>query len=82
LGKELPAMPFKPFNDELGQRIYDEVSMEAWQGWLRDSVKYVNTYRLDLADKSAAAFMRKQMAIYFGFEEGDLAQTAWTPTKE
>ncbi|MEA2698212.1 MAG: hypothetical protein QOI66_2483 [Myxococcales bacterium] len=75
-------MPFKPFNDELGQRIYDEVSMEAWQGWLRDSVKYVNTYRLDLADKSAAAFMRKQMAIYFGFEEGDLAQTAWTPTKE
>jgi Fe-S cluster biosynthesis and repair protein YggX len=82
LGKELPAMPFKPFNDELGQRIYDEVSMEAWQGWLKDSVKYVNTYRLDLADKSAAAFMRKQMAIYFGFEEGDLAQTAWTPTKE
>jgi Fe-S cluster biosynthesis and repair protein YggX len=79
LGQELPALPFKPFDDELGTRIYNEVSMEAWQMWLKDSVKYVNTYRLDLTEPSAQAFMRKQMAIYFGFEEGDLAQTAWTP---
>jgi Fe-S cluster biosynthesis and repair protein YggX len=81
LDKDLPGLPFKPFNDEMGQKIYDEVSMEAWQMWLRDSVKYVNTYRLDLTDKSAQAFMRKQMAVYFGFEQGDLADTAWTPQK-
>jgi Fe-S cluster biosynthesis and repair protein YggX len=81
LGRELPGIPFKPFDDELGQRIYDEISMEAWQKWLNDSVKYVNTYRLDLADKNAQAFMRKQMAVYFGFEEGDMAQTAWVPPK-
>jgi len=79
LGQELPALPFKPFEDDLGTRIYNEVSMQAWQNWLRDSVKYVNTYRLDLTDPSAQAFMRKQMSIYFGFEEGDLAQTAWVP---
>lgn len=79
LGKELPAMPFKPFDTELGQRIYNEVSMEAWQMWLKDSVKYVNTYRLDLASPEAQAFLAKQMSIYFGFEEGDLAQTAWVP---
>lgn len=79
LGKELPALPFKPFADDVGGRIYEEVSMEAWQMWLKDSVRYVNTYRLDLTDKNAQAFMRKQMAIYFGFETGDLAQTAWTP---
>jgi len=81
LDKDLPGLPFKPFNDEMGQKIYDEISMEAWQMWLRDSVKYVNTYRLDLTDKSAQAFMRKQMAVYFGFEQGDLADTAWTPQK-
>jgi Fe-S cluster biosynthesis and repair protein YggX len=81
LGRELPGMPFKPFDDELGRRIYDEISMEAWQKWLNDSVKYVNTYRLDLADQNAQAFMRKQMAVYFGFEEGDLAQTAWIAPK-
>jgi len=79
LGQELPALPFKPFDDELGTRIYNEVSMQAWQMWLKDSVKYVNTYRLDLTEPSAQAFMRKQMAIYFNFEQGDLASTAWTP---
>lgn len=43
-------------------------------------MKYVNTYRLDLSDKNAKAFTRKQAAaIYFGFEEGDLAKTAWPP---
>jgi hypothetical protein len=47
--------------------------------WLEDSMKYVNTYRLDLSDKNAKAFMRKQAAIYFGFDEGDLAKTAWPP---
>lgn len=81
LGRELPGMPFKPFEDALGQRIYDEISLDAWKQWLNDSVKYVNTYRLDLADASAQAFMRKQMAVYFGFEDGDLAQTAWTAPK-
>ena len=79
LGKELPGLPFKPFTDDVGKRIYDEVSMDAWQMWLKDSVKYLNTYRLDLTDKNAQAFMRKQMLVYFGFEQGDMATTAWTP---
>lgn len=81
LDKDLPGLPFKPFDDEMGQRIYDEISMEAWQKWLQESVRYVNTYRLDLADPKAQEFMRKQMAIHFGFEQGDLAATAWVPPK-
>ena len=47
----------------------------------QDSVKFVNTYRLDLTTKDAQAFMRKQMEVYFGFAEGDMADTAWTPPK-
>jgi len=48
LGKELPGMPFKPFPDELGQEIYDNVSMAAWQMWLQESPRYINTYHIDL----------------------------------
>jgi len=81
LGKDLPALPFKPVAGELGERIYNEVSMDAWKMWLQDSVKFVNTYRLDLTTKEAQAFMRKQMEVYFGFAEGDMAETAWTPPK-
>jgi Fe-S cluster biosynthesis and repair protein YggX len=81
LGKDLPGLPFKPVAGDLGERIYNEVSMDAWRMWLQDSVKYVNTYRLDLTSKEAQAFMRRQMEVYFGFAEGDLAETAWTPEK-
>jgi Fe-S cluster biosynthesis and repair protein YggX len=81
LGQELPGLPFKPFDDEIGQKVYDEISMQAWQEWLQHSVRHINTYRLDLSDKSAQEFLKKQMMIFFGFEQGDEAQTAWTPPK-
>jgi hypothetical protein len=34
LGRELPGLPAKPFPNDLGQRLYDEVSMEAWGLWM------------------------------------------------
>ena len=54
LGKELPAIPYKPFNNELGQRIYDNISLEAWKGWLEFSKMIVNEYRLDLTSAAGA----------------------------
>jgi Fe-S cluster biosynthesis and repair protein YggX len=82
LGKELPGLPFKPFPNELGQRIYDEVSMQAWQMWLAESPRYINTYRLDLQSREGQDFLQKQMRIFFGFEGGDMASTAFTPREE
>ncbi len=82
LKKEAPGLPFKPFTDEFGQLLYDNVSMEAWQMWLRESPRYVNTYGVDLQSKQGQEFMRQQMRIFFGFEEGELAQTAWRPKEE
>jgi Fe-S cluster biosynthesis and repair protein YggX len=78
LKKELPGLDRPPYRNELGQRIYEGVSKEAWQQWLKDSVKFINTYRVDLASSEGQKFMLRQCAIYFGFEEGDAAQTAWT----
>ena len=86
LGKDLPGLSRPPYKNELGRRIYEEVSKEAWEQWLKDSVRYVNTYfgsrpgQLDITTPEGQAFMFKQVAIYFGFEEGQLADTAFTPT--
>jgi Fe-S cluster biosynthesis and repair protein YggX len=80
LAKDLPGLPKPPYKNELGKKIYDEVSKEAWDQWLKDSVKYINTYRLDLASAEGQKFMLKQASIYFGFEEGNLADTAYVPT--
>lgn len=81
LQKDLPGLAKPPFRGELAQRIFERVSKEAWDMWLRDSVKYINTYRVDLASKDGQAFMMKQMEIYFGLADGDAAPTAWTPPK-
>jgi Fe-S cluster biosynthesis and repair protein YggX len=82
LGKELPGLERVPYRNELGQRIYNEISKEAWDQWLKESVRYVNTYRVDLATPEGQKFMFKQCAIYFGFEEGEMAETAFVPTEE
>lgn len=81
LGKELPGVRRQPFKNELGKQIYENISQEAWEGWLKDSPRLINTYRVDLASPEGQKFMLKQCAIYFGFEEGEAAETAWTPPK-
>ncbi|MDP9001771.1 MAG: oxidative damage protection protein [Myxococcota bacterium] len=82
LKKDLPGLDRRPFKGELGERLFAEVSKEGWQRWLKDSVKFINTYRVDLASPEGQAFMLKQCAIYFSYEEGDLAATAWTPDEK
>jgi Fe-S cluster biosynthesis and repair protein YggX len=79
LGKDLPGLSRAPYRNELGQQIFENISKEAWAGWLKDSVKYINTYRVDLSTTEGQKFMLKQCGIYFGFEEGQLIGTAWVP---
>ena len=79
LDQDLPALPFKPFPNEFGQLLYDNISIQAWQMWIRESPKFINTYRLDLQSKEGREFLEKQMRIFFGFEEGELADTAFVP---
>jgi Fe-S cluster biosynthesis and repair protein YggX len=77
LGKELPGLAKPPYKNELGQRIYAEISKEAWDMWIKDSVKYINTYRVDLTSPEGQKFMFDQAELYFGFKEGKLADTAF-----
>lgn len=81
LGKELPGLARPPYRNELGKRIYDEISKEAWDMWLKDSVKYVNTYRVDLTTPEGQKFMFDQVELYFGFKDGSLAETAFVPAQ-
>jgi Fe-S cluster biosynthesis and repair protein YggX len=82
LKKDLPGLDRPPYKNELGQRLFAEVSKEGWQQWLKDSVRFINTYRVDLASPEGQKFMLKQCAVYFGYEQGEMAETAWTPPSE
>jgi len=82
LKQELPGIPFRPFPTPFGLEIYNKVSMQAWQMWLQESPRYINTYRIDLQTQEGRDFLEKQMKVFFGFEQGDLADTAWRPPEE
>lgn len=79
LGKSLPGMPFKPLTDELGQRIYDNVSMEGWQLWIEHSKIIVNEYRLDLTMQKAHDLLREQMEQFFFGEGAELPKEFVAP---
>ena len=82
LGQDLPGLAKPPFPNALGQKIFETVSKEAWDLWLKESVRYINTYRVDLSSRQGQEFMVKQLKVWLGLEEGALAATAWTPPKE
>ena len=79
LKKDLPGLARQPYKNDLGKRIFEEVSKEAWDMWLKDSVKFINTYRVDLTSAEGQKFMFDQCEVYFGLKEGKLADTAFVP---
>lgn len=78
LGGTLPALPYKPFNDALGQRIYDTVSAEAWKLWIEHSKKLVNEYRLDLTVKQSHELLKEQCEQFL-FGDGGSAPPDYVP---
>ena len=65
LGQELPGVIYKPFNNELGQRIYDQVSQQAWIEWIEYSKRIVNEFRLDLTSPVGQQVLLEQAEQFF-----------------
>ena len=78
LGRELPALDRPPFRGELGQRIFENISKEAWQMWQQQSTLLINHYGLNLADPNAQKFLAEQMEEFF-FDEGAEMPEGWAP---
>lgn len=80
LHKELPGLDEPPWFGELGQRIYDNVSQEAWNQWLNLLRMLINEYRLVPSTKEAQEFIAKQMEQFF-FGEGATHPPDYVPMK-
>jgi Fe-S cluster biosynthesis and repair protein YggX len=65
LGRELPGLDEPPFDTELGQKIYANVSAEAWKMWAEHSKMLLNEYRLQPWKPEAQQFLVEQMQQYF-----------------
>jgi Fe-S cluster biosynthesis and repair protein YggX len=79
--KEMPGLEEIPFEGHpLGQRIYDNVSKEAWKLWLEHMKMIMNEYRLNLGTQEAQEFLLKQMEDYF-FGEGSAFPPGYVPPR-
>ena len=65
LGKAAEGLERAPYPGPLGQRIFDNVSKEAWADWLRHQTMLVNENRLNLADMRARQYLVRQMENHF-----------------
>ena len=81
LGKEAEGLDTPPHPGELGQRVFESVSKEAWQQWLRHQTMLINENRLAVFKPEARRFLEEQMErFFFG---GDLEQPAgYTPPQD
>jgi Fe-S cluster biosynthesis and repair protein YggX len=61
LGREAPGLGRLPYPGELGKRIYDNVSAEAWQAWVRHQTMLINEYRLTPIEPKARRFLVEEM---------------------
>ena len=72
LGKELPGLSFKPFPNALGQRIFDEISQDAWKLWLEHFKMNMNEYRLSPADPRSSQILFEQAEKFFFGDSAEL----------
>jgi Fe-S cluster biosynthesis and repair protein YggX len=78
LKKEAPGLAKAPFPGELGKRILENVSEEAWELWLEHQKMLMNEYRIDLSDKNSRQLLRKQCEQFF-FGEGSAPPPEFVP---
>lgn len=74
LKKEAEGLSFAPYPGELGKRIYDNISKEAFDMWKRQQTMLVNENRLNLADARARQYLARQMERFLFGDGGDQPQ--------
>ena len=65
LNKEADGLNAVTYPGELGKRIYEQVSQEAWQMWLGHQTMLINEYRLTPIEPKAREFLEDEMEKFF-----------------
>ena len=81
LGHELPGLDKPPFPGQLGQRIYEHISKQAYDMWPAQSTLIINHYGLNMADPEARKILREQMEEFFFGAQAKMPE-GWIPEEE
>ena len=78
LNEEKPGLDRPPYPGDLGQRIFDNVSQEAWKQWLGHQTMLINEYRLVPIEPKDRKFLEEEMEKFF-FQGGSSAPAEFQP---
>lgn len=80
LGREAEGLDFPPMPGEIGKKLYENVSKEAWQQWIRLQTMIINENRLNLADAQHRKYLAEQVQKHF-FGEGADQVSGYVPPR-
>lgn len=82
LKRDAPGLDRAPYPGELGKRIFESVSKEAWERWRKHQIMLINEYRLTPVEPKARKFLESEMEKFF-FGGGSAAPKEFVqPEKE
>jgi Fe-S cluster biosynthesis and repair protein YggX len=81
LKQSADGLDYAPYPGELGQRIYDNVSKEGWQRWVKHQTMLLNEYRLSPIEPKARKFLVAEMEKFF-FGDGSSKPAEFVPPSE
>jgi Fe-S cluster biosynthesis and repair protein YggX len=80
LGRDAEGLDKPPFKGDLGQRVFDSISREAWRQWIEHSKMLINEYRLDLTSENGQRLWITECEKYF-FGENSAVPPDFKPTE-
>jgi len=80
LNRDAEGLDRKPYPGDLGQRVFDNVSKEAWQEWLKHQTMLINENRISPVDPKARKYLEEQMEEFF-FGKGADTPPDYVPPK-
>ena len=79
--EELPGLAFQTYPGELGKRIFENISMQAWQKWLAHQTILINEHRLSPIEPAHRKYLETEMEKYF-FGEGSEIPDGFVPEEQ
>ena len=81
LKREAQGLDYPPYPGDLGVKIWQSISKEAWEQWIDIQTRLVNENRLNLADARARKYLAEQMQQFL-FEDVDIEAQGYVPPSE
>ena len=81
LGREAEGLDRPPYPGEMGKKIFEQVSKEGWQLWVRHQTMLINEYRLTPVEPKARKFLEEEMQKFF-FGEGSAVPDEYVPPEK